>query len=261
MRIERVSALGAILLSATTALIASATPNPNSAVIIERVFNDCPFSVLTTNNSYPSLISFSDNVEGCGTFANLHVWRFSEDGATPAIFMNADCFTFRADLVISGTGQSEAGLQIRPWWSEADGRVNVRTTDGEIACFGGRLPFFSFTATYGITYVKGEPISIEVAYDPNGLTADDPGTIVYTIDYMGTEYSSGVLSFDEGNGAEGYGTWGILDQAQVGAFHQVFTAAQGVATAEWRNIEFEPCGPTPTIDSSWGSIKANYKSE
>lgn len=258
MRIERVSAL-AIALSATTALIASATPNPNSAVILERVFNDCPFSGLTTNNSYPSSITISDNVEGCGVFANLHVWRFSEDSATPAIFMNADCFTIRADLVIRGTGQAEAGLQIRPWWSEADGRVNVRSTDGEIACFGGRLPFYPFTGSNGITYVKGETIGIEVAYDPNGLTSDDPGTIVYTIHYQGNDYSSGVLPFDEGNAAEGYGTWGILDQAQVGGFVQVFTAAQGEATAQWSNIEFEACGPTPTIDSSWGQIKASYK--
>lgn len=258
MRIERVSAL-AMALSATTALIASATPNPNSAVIIERVFNDCPFSVVNSVNNYPSSITISDNTDGCGVFANLHVWRYSEDGGTAAIFMNADCFTISADIVIEGSGQAEAGLQIRPWWSEADGRVNIRSTDGEIACFGGRLPFYSFTGSHGITYVKGEPISVEVAYDPNGLAMDDPGTIVYTIHYQGSDYTSGPLTFDEGNGAEGYGTWGILDSSQAGGYMQVFTAAQGVVSTAWRNIGFESCGPVPTIDSSWGTIKAAYK--
>ena len=39
---------------------AAATPNPNSAVVKERIFNDCPFTTLTVVNNYPSLISFED---------------------------------------------------------------------------------------------------------------------------------------------------------------------------------------------------------
>ena len=69
---------------------AFATPAPNSAVLIPRVFDDCPLSILSTTNNYPSLINFNDDKGAvpCGGFANLHVWRYSADGVTPAVFNN-----------------------------------------------------------------------------------------------------------------------------------------------------------------------------
>ena len=33
---------------------------------------------------------------------------------------------------------------------------------GEIACFGGRLPFYSFTAAYGLHYVPGTAIWMQI---------------------------------------------------------------------------------------------------
>ena len=81
--------------------------------------------------------------------------------ATAQLFANNGGFRFSADLTISGDGEGEAGLQISPWWSQlVDGVFNVRTTDGEIACFGGRLPFYSFTGSHGVTYVKGTTVRI-----------------------------------------------------------------------------------------------------
>ena len=252
-------------LVAVTAVTAGATPDPNSAVIRERIFNDCPSSILTTTNNYPSLISISEQELGCQGFANLHNWRFSEDGSTPAVFNNGDHFMFSAELVIDGTGNAEAGLQIAPWWSQdVDGRFNVRTTDGEIACFGGRLPFFSFTGNFGLHYVKGDVIGLEVHYDANGNTEADPATIEYVLDYGGI-FSSGPLPFDEGNPDEDppYGVWGILNDARAGGYVQVFLEPgnpEAGVTAEWRGIEFTNLdGPTPTIDSTWGQIKSQFK--
>ena len=154
---------------------------PLSAVVIPRVFDDCPLSVLSTTNIFPSRINIADDrgAVACGGFANLHVWRFSIDGVNPMVFNNGDAFTVVADLVLNGAG--EAGLQIAPWWSQSDGRFNVRSTDGEIACFGGRLPFFSFTGTHGLHYAAGELIHLEIAYDPNGLSQLSPGTIQYNL--------------------------------------------------------------------------------
>ena len=120
------------------------------------------------------------------------------------------------------TGIGEAGLQVTPWWSQnVDGRFNVRSTDGEIACFGGRLPFYSFTANHGLHYVPGDLIHLEIVYDPNDLTVSDPATIEYKLSYQGTDYTSGILPFDEGNPAENppHGVWGILNDARVGAPH------------------------------------------
>ena len=251
----------AVVLSATAAM--AATPTVNSAILIPRVWNDCPLSTLTMGTTSPAQIFFDDNKGDCGGYANLHVWRYSGDGATAAIFPNASDFRSAADLVISGVNEAEAGLQIRPWWSESDGRFNVRSTDGEIACFGGRFPFFSFTATYGLHYVKGTSIHLEMIYHANGLSVSSPGTIEYLLTYNSVDYSSGVLPFDEGNGAEGYGTWGMLDSAQVGGYVQIFLDSsnpEAQVRAEWTNIEFEDLtAPVPVEEVSWGRLRAMFR--
>src|SRR5262245_48883220 len=67
-----------VLASAAIALIAAAafaTPAPNSAIVSERVFNDCPLSTVTTLNSYPGSISIEDAMHpACVGNANLHSW-------------------------------------------------------------------------------------------------------------------------------------------------------------------------------------------
>lgn len=256
-------ALAALALVALAAGAATAaTPSPNSAVIKTRIFNDCPSSIVSTFNGYPGTIEITDSDLSCFGFANLHNWRFSEDGVGPAIFDNNSEFKFSATLVISGSGDGESGLQISPWWSpDVDGRLNVRTTDGEIACFGGRLPFYSFSgAPHLLRYVKGTPIGLEIKYHPHSLSKGDPATIEYIVTYGGSPYSSGVLPFDEGNPSEPYGTWGMLDDAQVGAHLQVFMTpgTPSSVTASWLDISFN-AGPTATENRTWGSVKTIYR--
>jgi hypothetical protein len=222
------------------ALAANATPAPNSAVVITRIFDDCPFSTLNVTNNYPSEVTISDakGAFPCGGFANLHNWRFSENGVDPAVFANEDAFFFSADLVIDGA--AEAGLQISPWWSQTDGRFNVRSTDGEIACFGGRLPFYSFTAAKGVRYVPGNVAHVGIIYFPNSLTEANPATIEYRLTYDGTSYSSGPLKFDMGNPAENppHGIWGILSPAQAGGYMQNHWFDGPAAAAHFTNIQF-----------------------
>jgi hypothetical protein len=242
-----------------------ATPNPTGVVFVERVFNDCPTSILTTDDNYPMMVGIQDAVLDCGGFANLHVWRFSEDGANPAIFANGDAFSFCAILTITGTADGEAGLQISPWWSPSvDGRFNVRSTDGEIACFGGRLPFYSFSGSHGVFYEKGNSIFLRVLYLPNDLNEDNPATIVYELIYDGMPYSSGPLAFDMGNPEEDppYGLWGMLNEGQAGAHLQAFLQPgnpDAWIRAEWTNICFENLDTVPTETSTWGGVKALYR--
>ena len=77
----------------TLALVgaAFATPVPNSAIISERIFNDCALSTLTSTNLYPASISINDVMhQACVGNANLHSWSYSEDGgATPTLFVTA----------------------------------------------------------------------------------------------------------------------------------------------------------------------------
>ena len=241
-----------------------ATVSPNGAHIVERVYNDCPSSILITTNAYPALISFNDTQLSCFGFANRHVWNFSSDGgATEQKFRNRDQFSFSAYVVIDGTGDGESGLRISPWWSPYnDGMFNIRVPDGEIAVFSGRLPFYSFTASHGITYVKGTAIKLSFDYIPNDVSAIDPGTIIYTAQIGANVYSSGPLAFDHANPAEDppYGVWGILNDARAGG-HAQFRLGNGTpvdVSATWRDIVFE-AGPTPAEKSSWGKIKADYR--
>lgn len=253
-----------VALTLVVAAVAGATPNPNSAVVFTRIFNDCPGSNLSVVNNYPTCITISDQNVGCVGFANLHVWRFSEDGATAAVFNNGDSFTFSAELTISGNGDGEAGLQIAPWWSQnVDGRFNVRSTDGEVACFGGRLPFYSFTGSQGVVYVKGTTIKMEMIYLPNGLSNGSPATIEYKLTYNATNYTSGPLAYDQGNPAEDppYGLWGMLNDARVGGYFQFFVAgsgATGQAQAAWCNIQYQ--AHTVGVESeTWSGVKVLFR--
>ncbi len=254
------SLLAATLLLALVGSMALATPAIDSAVFNLRVFNDCPTSMLTTVNNYASLISINDAQLDCAGWANLHNWHLATGGVA-GVFMNGDAFILSFDLRITGTADGEAGVLVAPWWSQnVDGRFNVRSTDGEIACFGGRLPFYSFTGSHGLAYTKGDLITLTVAYSPNDLSEASPATIEYIVDYNGGNYSSGPLPFDEGNPTEPYGNWGMLDDARVGGYVQAFLQngnPEAELTAEWTNIEFLDTS-VATEDTNWSRVKSLY---
>ena len=239
---------------------------PNSATVITRIFNDDPFSNLTVVNNYPSLVSFTDEVVPPAGWANLHAWRFSQDGANPMQFANNDGFAIAASVRVSGTGDGEAGIQITPWWSEADGRFNIRTPDGEVACFGGRLPFYSFTAQQGKSYVKGTWVHLTMIYRPNqDMDASHPATIEYIYD-DGIPVSSGQLAFDMGNPSEDppHGLWGILNFAHAGGYQQfngmMNQPAGNVMTTEFCSFAFTDLGSVvATENSSFGAVKALFR--
>lgn len=247
------------------ATAAMATTPPNSAVLHTRVFDDCPISTLTTSNLFPALISIDDqNVVPpfCAGFANLHTWRFSTDGTNAQQFNNGDTFEFSCEVVLTGTG--EGGLNMSPWWGpDADGLFNLRTTDGEIACFGGRMPFFSFTGAFGLNYVSGTPIMLGISYFPNGLSGASPAQAIYNIRYNSINYTSGLLNFDEGNVAEGavHGNWGALTPWYGGGHMKMFVQLINQPhsmSGQWRQIQYT-AGPTPTNKSTWSNLKKLYR--
>jgi len=219
----------------------TASPAIDSAVLNLRVFNDNPTSTVTANNSYASSITIKDDQIGSTVagWANLHNFRLSDDGgSTAASFANGDAFAFSADVTITGTGNAEAGLLVSPWWSlNVDGRFMINGSSGEIACFGGRLPFYSFTVQHGLTYTKEETVRMGVVYRPNSLSELDPATIEYLVTQDATTYSSGALAFDQGTLAEDppHGLWGMLTPAGVGGYFQ----AQVQNNTNWEQVDFE----------------------
>ena len=257
-----------VLAASLAATTANATPNITGAIIKTRIFNDCPISTVTTNNSYPSLIAIDDeNFTGCFGFANLHVWHLVDASAPrpDSIFENASCFQIAADMVLDGIGNGEGGLQMGPWFSlDTDGLFNCRTTDGEIACFGGRMPFFSFTAAFGLHYVKGTPIHLEMIVTPHDVSSVNPATMEYRLVYLGTPYTSGPLAFDQGNAAEDppHGLWGVLNNASLGGAYKAFLNGGNPAglAATWSNIFYQGCDkPTPARTATWGQLKSIYR--
>jgi len=241
------------------------TPNPNSVIVTERVYNDCPSSTVTTVNNYPALLSIRDTDEGGVGWADKHTWRLSENGLEPAMFENCSHYRFGAWFLISGFGgNAEGGLQLTPWWGlGGDGFFMVKTL-GEIACWGGRGPFYSFTVGNGLTYAAGNPIYLEMVYNPRELSSSLPATLTYNVVYLGQSYTSGPLAFDEGNPAEGalHGTWGELSPAQVGGYFQLPGGNGGALydmTASWRDFQFEGPGATPASQKTWGQLKTMYR--
>ena len=239
------------------------TPNPNSAVLDLRVFNDCPASVLNYTNCYPAYIAITDSDEGC-TGTNLHVWSFSEDCVNEEAFENCSHYRFAAVVNICCGSSGEAGLRLSPWWSPlVDGRFMLNA-NGEIACFGGRLPFYSFTAAYGVRYVPGQSAWMQITYDPNELTEAAPATIEYALYLNGVGYCSPKLRFDMGNESEAadHGLWGELYPAYAGGYMQAPNWNGGAAycmNVTWQNIDYQGPSATPAKSSTWGQLKSMYR--
>jgi len=240
------------------------TPTPIGAVVTLRDYNDCPSSTITTTNLYPASITVLDQNIDCFGFANRHTWSFSTDGVTDAQFENCSMYRWCADVTLSGTGGGEGGLRLSPWWSpHNDGQYMLNANTGEIACFGGRIPFFSFTGRFGVHYVKGNTVHMEVIYRPGNLSISDPGTIQYNLVLGGTPYTSGPLGFDQGNTSEDppHGLWGELFPAYAGGYMMGYLG-QGTSVdfqGKWENICFDNFPATPTQKSTWGHIKTLYR--
>jgi hypothetical protein len=160
---------------------------------------------------------------------------------TAAIFNNDSSFRVSADVTLSGMGNAAGGIRISPWYSQyVDGRCQADSATGEIACFGGRLPFYNFSTSHGVTYAKGTTIRMEAADVPHSLSSADPAVVRYRVIYGGRTYDSPPLPFDQGNTFEDppYGLWGILNNARVGGFFQEPAQPGNSMTAEWSNILF-----------------------
>jgi hypothetical protein len=240
------------------------TPIPNSGRVLTRIFNDCPTSTLGTINNFPAQIQIDDQNLDCFGYANLHNWSLSTDGGTTsAQYENCSAYRWCADVTLTGTANGEGGLRLSPWWSpDVDGRFMINS-GGEIACFGGRLPFYSFTGNHGITYTRGVVAHMEAIYLPHALDAGYPATIEYRISLGGgPTFSSGPLSFDQANPGEDppHGLWGALYPHTVGGYFLVQTGAGTPVgmTANFANICYE-FGTTPTTTSTWGKIKTLYR--
>lgn len=254
------TSLATLALAAGLAASALATPIPNSAIIDTRLWNDCGTSVLSTTNAYPGLIQITDTMNpACVGFANRHAWSFSE-GSGYALFVNGSHFRFGADVTIFGNGYGEGGLRFSPWWTQLiDGVFMLNSATGEVACFGGRLPFYSFTAG-GVSYVQGTTVHMEMEYLANGLSSVSPATIEYRITDGSGPHTSGPLPYDEGNVAEAvHGLWGNTHDSMAGGYFMARANTGADLTIRYENIFFQNLDVVDAKTTSWGRVKALYR--
>ena len=176
---------GLVLFAAQGAPVFAQVSAINSDKLFLREYNDDPNSNLTTTNTYPGLVSFSDqNVGGPGTsgFANRNVWRFSGDnGASAFKFTNDTFFTASMNLTLTGTPatpRKEAGFLFDTLGGQ--GQYILDTDAHEIVAFGGPLPFYAFPATFqsgqtvtmGMTYFLDPTDGLrKIIYTENGVSS------------------------------------------------------------------------------------------
>lgn len=238
------------------------TPTPNGYFVQMNYWDNCPTSTDTYVLGANSVV-MTELHNDCFGYADKHLWKFSADGGTTmAEFENCSMYEFCADVTVTGDGGGEAGIEISPWWSAGDGQFMLNYASGEIAVFGGRLPFYSFTAAYGLTYAKGQTYSMKMAYNPRNLDAAFPGEVKYILIVGGTIYDSGWLNFDMANPSEDppHGLYGALVPHTVGGYFQP-QCGQGAdwnATCQFTGICFNPV-PTPAASTSWGKLKSIYR--
>ncbi len=179
--------LSAAAVVLTGTLASAAITDVDSALIETRIWNDYPDSTLTTTNNFPSSIVIDESDFGTGGWANKHVaWLSADGGASKYMLSNSEDFAISVDITLEAAAtapRKEAGFRFDTYGGE--GLVNV-TTDGEVAAFGGPLPFYTFG---GSAYTLGTTVNLGVIYKaPSG---GSPGTIEYILDGV----SSGPLNF------------------------------------------------------------------
>lgn len=149
----------------------------NGMKVDARWWNDFPSSTFSSVNNYPTTVSISDHgLTSTGNgYANRHIFRFSADGGATAYQSPGGNDTFEVTTLatVNSTGVTggfprriEGGPWCRTpiiggWWSEFQ---MILTNDGEVACFGAPIPFYSFTVQQGVSYPQGTQVRVGYRY-------------------------------------------------------------------------------------------------
>ncbi len=170
----------------------------NSWKVEERVFNDFPTTTLTTVNNYPVELSFDEQFElgAVGNFANKHVGWISNDGGATRFQNNyAQSWVMEFDVSITapdGSPRKEAGIEVRnprPRLGYTDEGQLLIASDGEVAIFGGVMPFTGL----GFVYTLGTTAHVRFEYFAPGSADPTKGAYMLTFtDAVTGVHSSGL---------------------------------------------------------------------
>lgn len=190
----------------------------NSYKVETRNFNDLPTSTLNVTNSY-SNVRFEESFPfpTAGGFANRHFAHFSNDGGVSKYqFNGTDSFEISFNVRLNAgytdtdpTGgyaaRKEAGLYVfnnafdnaPPYIDE--GRFGL-FNEGEVATFGGLMPFTGF----GLKYTQNTVAKMTLRYWDDSFTGGAARLQVIFEDAVNGVFDSGVKDFDPGFASSGF---------------------------------------------------------
>lgn len=189
--------IGALALVAIAGTSFGAVTDIDSLQEASGLYGDFPGTTITVTNNYPSLYriqetGFVDDMAG-GNFASFNAgWLSADGGATAYDFNYGDSFDFKVTMVDSSTGigQVEGGIRTDLF---GFGFFGALSGNGEIAAFGGTVPFHSFGA--GL-YTPGDTLDLRMIYKAGAAEFVDTSYIQYRYQVNGGGWvSSGWIPF------------------------------------------------------------------
>lgn len=191
----------------------------NGLYVQARFFNDFPTSMLTIDGvdrpvaetfARPGMGTFHINEKfpagTIGNFANKHLGYLSKDGGATQLGMTGgQSWTLDFDVKITapaGQPRKEGALQIEnPRTGFVDEGHILVASDGEVAVFGGAMPFTGF----GNSYTLGQTAHVTFKYFAPGV--QDPTLGAYQL-----IFSDPVLGVKD----SGIKIWGVETDGTVG---------------------------------------------
>lgn len=212
----------------------------NGFDVAPRIFNDFSSSSLTFNADFAAgTANITESNYGSGVFANKHIAFFADaPGGNRVDFDYGDGFDACLTMAVNqadNVGNVEAGFNSDLF---GFGLFGVLTANGEVAAFGGTLPFHSFGS--GI-YSVGDTISLRMIYRPGAGEGMMPAsTIEYRYNNLTTGsgwVSSGLIPFGNNEGG-----WPSSFNQYFGVGAQINSpdATLGAVDIDYRGIKIIP---------------------
>lgn len=171
------------LVASSGAALAGDISQVNGTQQVNRVWNDFASSTLVPTNNYPAQVSWDESFPAgtTGNFANKHLSYLSTDGGASAFGLDGNqSWTLTTHVQISapnGAPRKEGALQIenpRPGLGYTDEGHLLVASDGEVAIFGGVMPFYTSNFTGGPWYSLNSVSLLTFQYFAPGSNPNDP---------------------------------------------------------------------------------------
>lgn len=250
MRTSRWMVMGLAAAAAAAAPARGQFESINSNAVGLRYFGDIQASTAqVTQNSYPGLLEFREDfpVRPAGqSGSNRHIGVLSADsGISPFIIPGTIAWYYAATVRMSGAASTQVGLHIGGVgtnWPPGNENANtgvlmVNGLNGEIAAFGGWLPFFS-TFDPSFAYMghgqRDQDFRLAILIRPLSPTS-------VTAEYFVDGHSTGPLALDAG-AVQAY--YALNNIASVYTQNTWISAGPSSATSTFTNFVIAPAPGT-----------------